>query len=91
MYLSTLKNVYHVTAKVFHTDSRKVEVVEIQDERSVGEMNGSQSDCKSKSDTRWSDNKVTIKKEPIDSDKGKNSDSKVSIKKEQTDEEKDKK
>lgn len=81
MYLSTLKNVYHVTSKVVHSDSRKVEVVEIQDERSVGEMNGSQSDSKSKSDTRWSDSKTTIKKEIIDNDKLKSNDSKV-IKKE---------
>ncbi|XP_033230490.1 cell division cycle and apoptosis regulator protein 1-like isoform X2 [Belonocnema kinseyi] len=89
-YLSTLKNVYHVTAKVIHGDSRKVEVVEIQDERSVGEMNGSQSDSKSKSDTRWSDNKVTIKKESADSDKGKSSDSKVNIKKESSEDDKEK-
>ncbi|XP_043470873.1 cell division cycle and apoptosis regulator protein 1-like [Leptopilina heterotoma] len=81
MYLSTLKNVYHVTSKVVHSDSRKVEVVEIQDERSVGEMNGSQSDSKSKSDTRWSDSKTTIKKEIVDNDKLKSNDSKV-IKKE---------
>ena len=80
-----------MTAKVVHSDSRKVEVVEIQDERSVGEMNGSQSDSKSKSDTRWSDNKITIKKESTDSDKGKSSDSKINVKKEPSEDDKEKK
>lgn len=90
MYLSTLKNVYHVTSKVVHGDSRKVEVVEIQDERSIGEMNGSQSDSKSKSDTRWSDSKTVIKKDIVDNEKVKSNESKVTIKKESSEDNKEK-
>ncbi|XP_044575760.1 cell division cycle and apoptosis regulator protein 1-like isoform X2 [Cotesia glomerata] len=97
-YLSALKNVYHTTAKIVQGESKKVEIVEIQDEK-TSEVNGSQ-DSKSKSDSRWSDSKSSIKKEPEDKDKDKDKDSSSSkkheskkesaIKKETTDTDKDK-
>ncbi|XP_011305660.1 cell division cycle and apoptosis regulator protein 1 isoform X2 [Fopius arisanus] len=87
-YLSTLKNVYHTTFKVIQSDSKKVEIVEIQDEKSSSEINGSQSDGKSKSDTRWGDGKSSVKKEIEDKDKKHES---KSVKKEQVDGEKEKK
>lgn len=83
--MSTLKNIYHTASRVIPNDTKKVEIVEIQDEKQSNEMlNGSQSEFKSKSDSRWSDNKNSIKKEPID-------DSKSSIKKESIDSDKEKK
>lgn len=61
-YLTSLKSVYHIAAKVI-PESKRVEIVEIQDEKVVGELNGAQTEHKSKSDSRWSDNKVNVKKE----------------------------
>ncbi|XP_015600550.1 cell division cycle and apoptosis regulator protein 1 [Cephus cinctus] len=90
-YLSTLKNVYHVVTKVVQPDTKKVEIVEIQDERTVGEVNGSQGEHKSKTDTRWSDNKAAVKKESTDSEKDKKNDNKILIKKESVDIDKEKK
>lgn len=80
-YFSTIRNIYYITSKVLQIDAKKVEIVEIQDEKCGGEVNGSQSDFKSKADTRWSDNK-SVKKESDASDKDKKSDNKVNIKKE---------
>ncbi|KAG8037133.1 hypothetical protein G9C98_004455 [Cotesia typhae] len=84
--------------KIVQGESKKVEIVEIQDEK-TSEVNGSQ-DSKSKSDSRWSDSKSSIKKEPEDKDKDKDKDSSSSkkheskkesaIKKETTDTDKDK-
>ncbi|XP_043273869.1 cell division cycle and apoptosis regulator protein 1-like isoform X2 [Venturia canescens] len=91
MYLSTLKNVYHMTSKVLQNDTKKVEIVEIQDEKISSEINGSQSESKSKTDTRWSDNKSSLKKDPGDAEKEKKSDTKVSIKKEPVDTDREKK
>ncbi|KAK0097267.1 hypothetical protein PV326_002719 [Microctonus aethiopoides] len=89
-YLSTLKNVYHTTSKVIQGDTKKVEIVEIQDEKATSEFNGSQ-ECKSKSDTRWSDSKNSVKKESIDGDKEKKYDTKCHVKKELSESEKEKK
>lgn len=72
-------------------DARKVEVVEIQDEKVGGEVNGSELESKFKADTRWGDNKVQAKKEPIEVDKDKKSDNKVSVKKEMVEPDKEKK
>ncbi|XP_020712429.2 cell division cycle and apoptosis regulator protein 1-like isoform X2 [Athalia rosae] len=69
-YLTSLKSVYHIAAKAI-PESKRVEIVEIQDEKGVAEVNGAQIEHKSKSDSRWSDNKVSIKKEPSDADKEK--------------------
>ena len=91
-YLSTLKNVYHTAAKVLQNDTKKVEIVEIQDEKVTTEVNGSQSDCKTKTDTRWSDSKSSVKnKDTTDTDKEKKCDIKVPIKKELVDLDKEKK
>jgi len=83
---------YHIAAKMMQGDTRKVEVVEIQDEKIGGEMNGAETENKFKTDTRWGDNKVQVKKEPcIDTDKDKKSDNKTTVKKEITEIEKEKK
>lgn len=80
---------YHIAAKMMQSDTKKVEVVEIQDEK-VSEVNGSEIEAKFKMDSRWGDNKVPIKKEFTETDKDKKCDNKVSIKKEiiETDKEK---
>lgn len=80
---------YHIAAKMMQSDTKKVEVVEIQDEK-VSEVNGSEIETKFKMDSRWGDNKVPIKKEFTEMDKDKKCDNKVSIKKEiiETDKEK---
>jgi hypothetical protein len=70
------------------SDTKRVEVVEIQDEKSGIELNGTQVECKSKSDTRWSDNKVVVKKEIAECEKDKKCDNKVLIKKEPMEEDK---
>lgn len=62
-YLTSLKSVYHIAAKAI-PESKRVEIVEIQDEKGTSEVNGAQLEHKSKSDSRWSDNKINIKKEP---------------------------
>lgn len=67
---------------MMQSDTRKVEVVEIQDEKVGSEINGSETENKFKTDTRWGDNKIQMKKEPIDIDKDKKSDNKISVKKE---------
>lgn len=82
---------YHIASKVLQNDTKKVEIVEIQDEKISSEVNGSQSECKGKADTRWSDNKSSVKREPNDADKEKKCDTKVPIKKELVDMEKEKK
>ncbi|XP_034944335.1 cell division cycle and apoptosis regulator protein 1-like isoform X2 [Chelonus insularis] len=87
-FLTALKNVYHTTSKAIQAEIKKVEVVEIQDEKTT-EVNGAQ-ECKSKSDSRWSDSKNSIKKESNDGDKDKKYDTKTAIKKEPADVEKDK-
>ncbi|KAL0109583.1 hypothetical protein PUN28_014558 [Cardiocondyla obscurior] len=89
-YLTAVKNVYHIAAKMVQNDTRKVEIVEIQDEKVSGEINGSEMESKFKTDTRWGDNKVQVKKEPVDIDKDKKSDNKTSVKRE-TETEKEKK
>ncbi|KAG9428072.1 cell division cycle and apoptosis regulator protein 1 [Apis mellifera carnica] len=88
-YLTAVKNMYHIAAKMMQSDTKKVEVVEIQDEK-VSEVNGSEIETKFKMDSRWGDNKVPIKKEFTETDKDKKCDNKVSIKKEiiETDKEK---
>ncbi|XP_011643485.1 cell division cycle and apoptosis regulator protein 1-like isoform X3 [Pogonomyrmex barbatus] len=90
-YLTAVKNIYHIAAKMMQSDTRKVEVVEIQDEKIGGEINGSEIESKFKTDTRWSDNKVQVKKEPADVDKDKKSDNKTSVKREITEIDKEKK
>ncbi|XP_034186804.1 cell division cycle and apoptosis regulator protein 1 isoform X1 [Osmia lignaria lignaria] len=89
-YLTAVKNMYHIAAKMMQSDTKKVEIVEIQDEK-VGEVNGSEIETKFKTDTRWGDNKVPIKKEFIETDKDKKCDNKISIKKEITEIDKEKK
>lgn len=69
IYHTTLKNVFHITSKAIQSDIRKVEIVEIQDEK-IGEANGAEIDNKIKTDTRWGDNKNLGKKD-IESDKEK--------------------
>nr|XP_012221760.1 PREDICTED: cell division cycle and apoptosis regulator protein 1-like isoform X1 [Linepithema humile] len=81
-YLTAVKNIYHIAAKMMQSDTRKVEVVEIQDEKVGGEINGSEMENKFKTDTRWGDNKILVKKESADVDKDKKSDNKASVKKE---------
>ncbi|XP_011161099.1 cell division cycle and apoptosis regulator protein 1 isoform X1 [Solenopsis invicta] len=90
-YLTAVKNIYHIAAKVMQSDTRKVEVVEIQDEKVSGEINGSEMESKFKTDTRWGDNKVQVKKEPTDVDKDKKSDNKTSVKREIAEADKEKK
>lgn len=91
-YLTAVKNMYHIAAKMVQGDARKVEVVEIQDEKVGGEINGSELESKFKTDTRWGDNsKVQPKKEPMEIEKDKKSDNKVSVKKEIAEADKDKK
>lgn len=90
-YLTAVKNIYHIAAKMMQSDTRKVEVVEIQDEKVGNEINGSEMENKFKTDTRWGDNKVQVKKEPMDIDKDKKSDNKTSVKKEVTEMDKEKK
>ncbi|XP_011867512.1 PREDICTED: cell division cycle and apoptosis regulator protein 1-like isoform X2 [Vollenhovia emeryi] len=90
-YLTAVKNMYHIAAKMMQSDTRKVEVVEIQDEKVSGEINGSEMESKFKTDTRWGDNKVQVKKEPVDVDKDKKSDNKTSVKREITEADKEKK
>lgn len=72
-------------------DARKVEVVEIQDEKIGGEINGSELENKFKTDTRWGDSKVQVKKEPAEMEKDKKSDNKISVKKEIVEADKEKK
>lgn len=76
---------------MMQSDTRKVEVVEIQDEKVGGEINGSEMENKFKTDTRWGDNKIQVKKESMDVDKDKKSDNKASIKKEIAEIDKEKK
>ncbi|XP_043679160.1 cell division cycle and apoptosis regulator protein 1-like isoform X2 [Vespula pensylvanica] len=78
-YLTAVKNIYHIASKMIQSDSKKVEVVEIQDEKIVAEVNGSEIENKCKTDTRWGDSKVVIKDEI---DKDRKCDNKISIKKE---------
>ncbi|KAF7387308.1 hypothetical protein HZH68_012985 [Vespula germanica] len=78
-YLTAVKNIYHIASKMIQSDSKKVEVVEIQDEKIVAEVNGSEIENKCKTDTRWGDSKVIIKDE---TDKDRKCDNKISIKKE---------
>lgn len=85
-----MKNIYHIAAKMIQSETKKVEVVEIQDEK-VSEVNGLEIENKFKTDTRWGDNKVNEKKEYIEIDKGKKCDSKVPLKKEIIETDKDKK
>ncbi|KAK1120726.1 hypothetical protein K0M31_010930 [Melipona bicolor] len=89
-YLTAVKNMYHIAAKMMQADTKKVEIVEIQDEK-VSEINGSEVETKFKTDTRWGDNKVLIKKEFVETDKDKKCDNKISIKKEITEIDKEKK
>lgn len=89
-YLTAVKNMYHIAAKMMQADTKKVEIVEIQDEK-VSEVNGSEVETKFKTDTRWGDNKVLIKKEFVETDKDKKCDNKVLIKKEITETDKEKK
>ncbi|XP_018342853.1 PREDICTED: cell division cycle and apoptosis regulator protein 1-like [Trachymyrmex septentrionalis] len=89
-YLTAIKNMYHVATKALQSE-RKVEIVEIQDEKVSGEINGSEMESKFKTDTRWGDNKVQVKKEPIDVDKDKKSDNKTSVKREIVEADKEKK
>ncbi|XP_031842114.1 cell division cycle and apoptosis regulator protein 1 isoform X2 [Nomia melanderi] len=89
-YLTAVKNMYHIAAKMMQSDIKKVEVVEIQDEK-ISEVNGSEVENKYKTDTRWGDTKITIKKEVAETDKDKKCDNKVSVKKEVTEFEKEKK
>ncbi|XP_015434424.1 PREDICTED: cell division cycle and apoptosis regulator protein 1 isoform X2 [Dufourea novaeangliae] len=89
-YLTAVKNMYHIAAKMMQADTKKVEVVEIQDEKG-NEVNGSEVENKYKTDTRWGDNKVIVKKEVIETDRDKKCDNKVSIKKEVIDTDKEKK
>jgi len=70
---------------------QEIQVVEIQDEKVSGEINGSEMESKFKTDTRWGDNKVQVKKESVDIDKDKKSDNKTSIKREIADVDKEKK
>ncbi|XP_023244872.1 cell division cycle and apoptosis regulator protein 1 isoform X2 [Copidosoma floridanum] len=92
-YFASLKSIHHISSKYMQSDVKRVEVVEIQDEKvNAEQVNGAQVECKFKGDTRWSDNKVAIKKEPTEYDKDKKCDNKVLVKKEiTTEEEKDKK
>ncbi|KOC64001.1 Cell division cycle and apoptosis regulator protein 1 [Habropoda laboriosa] len=89
-YLTAVKNMYHIAAKMIQSDTKKVEIVEIQDEK-IGEVNGSEIETKFKADTRWGDNKIPVKKEFIETDKDKKCDNKVSVKKEITEIDKEKK
>lgn len=89
-YLTAVKNMYHIAAKMMQSDTKKVEIVEIQDEK-VSEVNGSEIENKFKTDTRWGDNKVQMKKEFIEMDKDKKCDNKISVKKEMTETDKEKK
>lgn len=87
-YLTAVKNMYHIASKMMQGDSKKVEVVEIQDEKIVAEVNGSEIENKCKTDTRWGDSKVVIKDE---TDKDRKCDNKISIKKEMVESDKEKK
>ncbi|KAK2576941.1 hypothetical protein KPH14_005557 [Odynerus spinipes] len=87
-YLTAVKNMYHIASKMMQGDSKKVEVVEIQDEKIVAEVNGSEVENKCKADTRWGDSKIAVKEE---TDKDRKCDNKISIKKEITEAEKEKK
>lgn len=89
-YLTAVKNMYHIAAKMMQADTKKVEIVEIQDEK-ISEINGSEVETKFKTDTRWGDNKVLIKKEFVETDKDKKCDNKISIRKEITETDKEKK
>ncbi|XP_058799301.1 cell division cycle and apoptosis regulator protein 1-like isoform X2 [Phymastichus coffea] len=81
-YFTSLKSIYHIASKCVQSDNKRVEIVEIQDEKNTAEINGAQVECKSKSDSRWSDNKVTVKKESSECDKDKKCDNKVFLQKE---------
>ncbi|XP_076643256.1 cell division cycle and apoptosis regulator protein 1 isoform X2 [Halictus rubicundus] len=89
-YLTAVKNMYHIAAKMMQSDTKKVEIVEIQDEK-ISEVNGSEVENKYKTDTRWGDTKTIIKKEIAETDKDKKCDNKVSSKKEITESDKEKK
>ncbi|CAK9821569.1 Cell division cycle and apoptosis regulator protein 1 [Anthophora retusa] len=89
-YLTAVKNMYHIAAKMIQSDTKKVEIVEIQDEK-IGEVNGSEVETKFKADTRWGDNKIPVKKEFTEADKDKKYDNKISIKREVTEIDKEKK
>ncbi|XP_014220256.1 cell division cycle and apoptosis regulator protein 1-like [Trichogramma pretiosum] len=89
-YQTALKNICHIAGKCLQ-DNKKVEIVEIKDEKNSNELNGTPNENKSKSDTRWSDNKVTVKREIFDCEKDKKCDNKALGKKELIDDDKDKK
>ncbi|XP_020290143.1 cell division cycle and apoptosis regulator protein 1-like isoform X2 [Pseudomyrmex gracilis] len=89
-YVTAVKNIYHIAAKMMQSDTKKVEIVEIQDEKVSGDINGSETESKCKIDTRWGD-KVQVKKEPVDGDKDKKTDNKLSVKKEIAEIDKEKK
>ncbi|CAK9807317.1 Cell division cycle and apoptosis regulator protein 1 [Anthophora plagiata] len=89
-YLTAVKNMYHIAAKMIQSDTKKVEIVEIQDEK-IGEVNGSEVETKFKADTRWGDNKIPVKKEFTEADKDKKCDNKISVKREVTEIDKEKK
>ncbi|XP_008204944.1 cell division cycle and apoptosis regulator protein 1 isoform X2 [Nasonia vitripennis] len=90
-YFTSIKSIYHIASKSIQSDTKRVEIVEIQDEKGTTEVNGAQLEAKSKSDTRWSDSKVTVKKELNECEKDKKCDNKVIIKKEIAEDEKERK
>ncbi|KAI4499751.1 hypothetical protein M0802_005007 [Mischocyttarus mexicanus] len=87
-YLTAVKNIYHIASKMMQGDNKKVEVVEIQDEKIVAEVNGSEVENKCKIDTRWSDSKSVVKEEI---EKDRKCDNKISNRKEITESDKEKK
>lgn len=90
-YFTSIKSIYHIASKSIQSDTKRVEIVEIQDEKGSTEVNGAQVEGKSKSDTRWSDGKVTVKKELNECERDKKCDNKVIIKKENVEDDKEKK
>ncbi|XP_015190809.1 PREDICTED: cell division cycle and apoptosis regulator protein 1-like [Polistes dominula] len=88
-YLTAVKNMYHIASKMMQGDNKKVEVVEIQDEKIVAEVNGSEIENKCKIDTRWGDSKSVVKEE-IEKDNRK-CDNKISNRKEIMESDKEKK
>ncbi|XP_014602061.1 PREDICTED: cell division cycle and apoptosis regulator protein 1-like isoform X1 [Polistes canadensis] len=87
-YLTAVKNMYHIASKMMQGDNKKVEVVEIQDEKIVAEVNGSEIENKCKIDTRWGDSKSVVKEEI---EKDRKCDNKISNRKEITESDKEKK
>lgn len=86
-YFTSLKSIYHIASKSIQSEIKKVEVVEIQDEKpDMGEVNGILSEQKTKNDTRWGDTKISVKKEEVEKDK--KSDNKTTVKKESIEDEK---